>query len=83
MNQDRLRSSAHDAAHRIREAANGVLGGARERVADGAHQAADRAEDAYDAALRSLEESARERPLAALALALGIGFIVGLLAVRR
>jgi ElaB/YqjD/DUF883 family membrane-anchored ribosome-binding protein len=83
MTQDRLRNGAHDAAQRIREAANGVLGSARARVGDSAHHAADRAEDAYDAALASLAGTARERPFMALALALGIGFIAGVLAVRR
>jgi ElaB/YqjD/DUF883 family membrane-anchored ribosome-binding protein len=83
MDRNTMQNGVDEAVSRARETANGVLNGARSRLDGGARQAADRAEAAYEASLRSIEDAARDRPLPALALALGLGFIVGLLALRR
>ena len=83
MDRNTMRNGVDDAVSRARETASGVLSGARSRLDGRARQAADRAEAAYDTTLKSIEDAARERPLPALALALGLGFVVGLLALRR
>ena len=82
MGQDGIRDRVNAAIDRARDAAEGVAGDARVHVNDGLRRAADRAEDAYGASLRTVESRAREQPLPALALALGIGFVIGLLAIR-
>jgi len=78
-----MRSDADRALSRARDAASDLLGQAREGLNGGARHAADRAEGIYEETLRGLEGSTRQSPLTALALALGIGFVIGLLAVRR
>jgi ElaB/YqjD/DUF883 family membrane-anchored ribosome-binding protein len=83
MNQDRIRNGMDRAVRGARDVAGGVLSNARARLDDGAEAAAERAEDAYEATLKSLEGATRDRPLTLLAMALGIGFVVGLLTVRR
>jgi ElaB/YqjD/DUF883 family membrane-anchored ribosome-binding protein len=83
MNRDTIRNGVEDTVERARDAANGLFNEARHRLDDSGRRVADRAEDAYGAALKSLEGAARDRPLQIVALALGIGFIAGLIAVRR
>lgn len=83
MDRDRLRDGVDDAIERARDVAGDVLSGARSRLDGRMRQAAGRAENAYDATLNSLEGAARDRPLQVLALALGVGFILGLLTLRR
>ncbi len=79
----RATHSAEDVADRVQEAAHDAMRSARSRVKKQARRAAHRTEDAYGAALESLEDAARDRPLQALAVALIVGFIAGLWAVRR
>ncbi len=83
MNRDTIRNGVDDTVKRARDTADGLLSEARHRLDDGGRRVADKAEDAYGATLKSVEGAARDRPLQTVALALGIGFIAGLLAVRR
>lgn len=82
MNEDRIRNGVDRAVRGARDVAGGVLSNARAKLDDGAESAAERAGDAYDATLKSLEGATRDRPLAVLAMALGIGFVVGLMTRR-
>ena len=83
MNRDEIRDGVKKAADRARDVADDLLGDTRERLNGNLHKAAGRAQGAYGEALESIESSAREQPLPALAIALGIGFVIGLLALRR
>jgi len=83
MNRNEIRDGVKKAAGQAREAANDLLDDARDKLGGNLHKAAGRAQGAYGEALESIESSAREQPLPALALALGIGFVIGLLALRR
>ena len=83
MNQDAIRDGVNEAFDRARSAAGDLLDRGRSKVNVGTHHAAERAKDVYDEALHTLERRARDRPLPAVALALGVGFLIGLLAVRR
>ncbi|HEX4180295.1 MAG TPA: hypothetical protein VHY32_05855 [Caulobacteraceae bacterium] len=83
MNRDDIHDGVEEAVGKARKAASGAFKQARSRLDGPAHRAAENAEDAYGAALKSLEGAARDRPLQVVALALGLGFIAGLLAVRR
>ena len=83
MNRDEIRDGVKKAASRARDVADDLLGETREHLNGNLHKAAGRAQGAYGEALESIESSAREQPLPALAIALGIGFVIGLLALRR
>ncbi len=83
MNRDEIRSGVNDAVDRARDAANDLLSNGRAKLNDEFHDVAGRAKGAYGDTLETLESRAREQPLPALALALGIGFVIGLLALRR
>jgi ElaB/YqjD/DUF883 family membrane-anchored ribosome-binding protein len=77
--REKLNGGLHKAADRAQDA----YGEARDTLNGGLHKVAGRAQGAYGEALESIESSAREQPLPALAIALGIGFVIGLLALRR
>lgn len=83
MNRDGIRDSVNEAVGRARDAAGDALNSGRAKLKGDLRQAASRTQGAYGEALETLESTAREQPLPALALALGIGFIIGLLAIRR
>ena len=71
--REKLNGGLHKAADRAQDA----YGEARDTLNGGLHKAAGRAQGAYGEALESIESSAREQPLPALAIALGIGFVIG------
>ena len=83
MNQDRIRGGIKEAVGRAQDAAGGLIGDARMQLNGKFRQATGRAEGAYGDTLGALEDSVLERPLPALAVALAVGILVGLLAARR
>lgn len=83
MNQNGIRDGVNEAVGRVRDTADQVLSDTGDKLKGGLRQTANRAQGAYGDALESLESSTRERPLPVLALALGIGLIIGLLSFRR
>jgi uncharacterized protein YjbJ (UPF0337 family) len=83
MNQDRIRGGIKEAVGRVQDAAGGLMGDTRAQLNGKFRQAAGRAEGAYGDTLEALEGSVLERPLPALAVALAVGILVGLLAARR
>jgi ElaB/YqjD/DUF883 family membrane-anchored ribosome-binding protein len=83
MDRDRIVDNLNEAADRARDSAGDLLNSGRAKLDDGLRQAAGRARGAYGEALENLQTTTRERPLPALGVALGVGFVIGLLAIRR
>ena len=83
MDQNGIRDGVNEAFEKARSTAGDLLDRGRSKMNAGTHEAAERARDAYGEALHTLESRTRERPIPAVALALGVGFLIGLLTVRR
>jgi uncharacterized protein YjbJ (UPF0337 family) len=83
MNQDRIRGGVKEAVGRVQDAAGGLIGDTRTQLNGKLRQVAGRAESAYGETFDNLQDAVVERPVPAVAIALGIGFVIGLLASRR
>ncbi len=83
MNREELRNGVNDAVDRARDAAGDLLHDGRAKLNDEFRDVAGKARGAYGDTMETLASRAREQPLPALAIALGVGFVIGLLALRR
>ena len=83
MDEHRIRGGVKEAAGRVQNAAGGLLGDTRTQINGKFREVAGQAESAYGEALDSIESIILERPLPTLGVALGVGFLVGLLLSAR
>ncbi|MCQ4160671.1 CsbD family protein [Roseomonas sp. GC11] len=73
MDENRITGAARETAGRVEEAAGAVAGDAGQRARGAYHQAQGQAENAVG----QLCDHVREQPLTSLAIAAGIGYILG------
>jgi ElaB/YqjD/DUF883 family membrane-anchored ribosome-binding protein len=70
---------ARDLLHRVTSFARGFGRGVRDLAADSALAAADRIRTTAHGDMERLEDTVRQRPLTAVAIALGAGYLLSLL----
>ncbi len=83
MTEQQLNGGIEKAKGRIKDAAGALTGDLKTQAAGKAQQLRGQAESLYGDALDTLTSLASERPAAALAGALGLGVLIGLLLARN
>ena len=79
MDQDNIQG----AAERVGSAVDSVTGDLYNSTRAKARELASQAQDAYGDTVDTVRSAASEQPLAAVAMAAGLGFIIGFLVARR
>jgi len=83
MNEHSIRGGLKEAVGRMQDAAGGLFGDTRTQLNGKMREVAGQAESAYGDAMENLESAILQNPLPAVAVAIGVGFLVGFLAGRR
>ena len=82
MNEHQVNGGLDQGVGRVKDAAGALLGDLKTQASGKAQQVRGQAESLYGDALNQLTDIASKRPAAALAGALGIGVVLGLLLSR-
>jgi uncharacterized protein YjbJ (UPF0337 family) len=82
MTEQQINGGIEQGKGRLREAAGALMGDFRTQAAGRAQQLRGQAESLYGEGIERFSKLAQERPAAALAGALGIGVIIGLILAR-
>lgn len=77
MNSNQLEGSVKDAAGKVQDAVGGLTGDVDLQAEGKARQIAGKAQAAYGDGVEQVAEAARNNPLGALLIALGVGFLLG------
>ncbi len=80
---DQAKGVANDVVGKAQDAYGGAVGDFATQLQGKARQAAGKAQRTYGEALSSLRDAAVSNPVASLAVAAGVGFILGAMWARR
>ncbi len=83
MNEQQINGALEQGKGRIKEAAGALAGDLKTKASGAAQQLRGRAESLYGDAMDRATGLAHERPVAAIAAALGLGLLIGLLLARE
>jgi len=83
MEKNELEGAARELGGRAQEGLGNVLGTPEDQIAGRIKQASGQAQHAYGTATEEVSEYVQGQPLTALLIAVGIGFLLGALLVRR
>ena len=82
MTENQFNGGLEEGKGRLKDAAGALMGDLKTQASGKAQQLRGRAESLYGDAIERISDLAAERPAAALAGALGIGVVIGLLLAR-
>jgi uncharacterized protein YjbJ (UPF0337 family) len=77
MNSNQFEGVAQDVAGKVQDAAGGLTGDAGLQAEGKARQFAGKVQASYGDGIDQIAETARNNPLGALVVALGVGFLLG------
>ncbi len=83
MSEQQINGGIEEGTGRLKDAAGALMGDLKTQASGKAQQLRGQAESLYGEAIDKLSALAQERPAAALAGALGIGVIIGLILARN
>lgn len=83
MDRNEIEGTVNKATGRVQDAVGGLTGDAATQVRGKVNQAAGEVQRTYGEAVDSVRDMTRNEPLLALAIAGGIGFVLGALIARR
>ncbi|HZZ11876.1 MAG TPA: CsbD family protein [Paraburkholderia sp.] len=77
MNTNQVEGTVNDAAGKVQDAVGGLTGDAALQAEGKARQLAGKAQATYGDSVEQIAETARNNPVGALLIALGVGFVLG------
>jgi uncharacterized protein YjbJ (UPF0337 family) len=77
MNSDQIDGTLKDAAGKVQDAVGGLTGDLDLQAEGKARQLAGKAQAKYGDSMEQIAETARNNPLGALVIAVGVGFLLG------
>ena len=77
MNSNQLDGTLNDAAGKVQDAAGGLTGDLDLQAEGKARQVAGKVQAKYGDSVEQIAETARNNPLGALVIAVGVGFLLG------
>ncbi|CAD6515992.1 CsbD family protein [Paraburkholderia metrosideri] len=77
MNSNQLDGTLNDAAGKVQDAVGGLTGDLDLQAEGKARQVAGKAQAKYGDSVEQIAETARNNPLGALVIAVGVGFLLG------